>query len=162
MPTWKDLKKSFTAIPEDELSIIDNLSYLQAERIRRGISQQELAQRINMSKSQLAKIERLDSTPSLKTLNRYANGLGLSLKRKRQYIMIPENKSIKLNFNSDVLNLIHQQAKIDGKDDAELMKDAILEHLSDSLDYHEAIQNMRKSHHQTISRLDVKKILNLN
>lgn len=30
-----------------------------------------------MSQSQLAKIERLDSVPSLETLNRYASGLGM-------------------------------------------------------------------------------------
>ena len=35
-----------------------------------------------MKQSQLAKIEQLDSTPTLATLNRYAKGLGLGIQIK--------------------------------------------------------------------------------
>lgn len=35
-----------------------------------------------MKQSQLAKIEQLDSTPTLTTLNRYAKGLGLAIQIK--------------------------------------------------------------------------------
>lgn len=79
MTTWKNFKKTITSIPKDELTIIDTLSYLQAERIKQGLTQRELAQRIGMKQPQLAKIERMESTPSLATLNRYANGLGLEI-----------------------------------------------------------------------------------
>lgn len=80
MANWKDFKKSITSISTDEMTIIDTLSYLQAERIRQGVSQHELADRIGMKQSQLAKIERMESTPSLTTLNRYAHGLGLEIR----------------------------------------------------------------------------------
>lgn len=82
MTTWKDYKRSITSINDDEMSIIDTLSQLQAERIKQGISQKDFAERIAMKQPQLAKIERLDSMPSLTTLNRYAHGLGLEIEVK--------------------------------------------------------------------------------
>lgn len=80
MRTWKDIRENQTAIPREELSLIDVLSFLQAQRIRQGISQTEFAKKTNMTQSQLAKIENLDSTPTLATLNKYAKGLGLEIK----------------------------------------------------------------------------------
>ena len=79
---WTLFKNSIQNISKDEIKLIDTLSYLQAERIRRGISQTELAKKIGMKQSQLAKIEQLDSTPTLTTLNRYAKGLGLAIQIK--------------------------------------------------------------------------------
>lgn len=80
MRTWKDISENQTAIPREELSLIDALSFLQAKRMRQGISQTEFAERIHMTQPQLAKIENLDSTPTLATLNKYAKGLGLEIK----------------------------------------------------------------------------------
>nr|WP_225358773.1 helix-turn-helix transcriptional regulator [Lacticaseibacillus zeae] len=75
------LRKEMNAIlPPQESLILDTLAKLHSERIRRGISQRELAQKIGMTQSRLAKIELLDSVPSFTTLNRYAAGLGLKLK----------------------------------------------------------------------------------
>ncbi|WP_125708875.1 helix-turn-helix domain-containing protein [Companilactobacillus zhongbaensis] len=76
MQTYSDFKKQITSIPAIEMDVIHTLSYLEAKRIDRGISQSELAKRIGMNTSQLASIERMDHIPSLKTLSRYANGLG--------------------------------------------------------------------------------------
>ena len=81
MANWQSFEKKMdSVVPSDELDIIDALAALHSERIRRGISQHDLAEAIGMKQPQLAKIERLDSIPSLKTLNRYAAGLGLKLK----------------------------------------------------------------------------------
>lgn len=80
MTTLKDIRENQTSIPKEELSLIDTLSFLQAQRIRQGITQTEFAKRINMTQPQLAKIENLDSTPTLATLNKYAKGLGLKIK----------------------------------------------------------------------------------
>lgn len=79
MTEWKDFKENVTTISKDELTIIDTLSHLQAERINQGLTQRELAEKIGMKQPQLAKIERMESTPSLATLNRYAHGLGLEI-----------------------------------------------------------------------------------
>ncbi|MDH5105920.1 helix-turn-helix transcriptional regulator [Lentilactobacillus diolivorans] len=74
-----DLETSFSSIPDDEKVIIDTMAKLYAERIRNNVSQQELAKRIGMKQPQIAKLEMLESVPTLKTLNRYAKGLGLKL-----------------------------------------------------------------------------------
>ncbi|QVI34532.1 helix-turn-helix transcriptional regulator [Lacticaseibacillus chiayiensis] len=76
MTTWKEYKPTITALSSEEMTIIDTL----AERIKRGISQKDFAEKIAMKQPQLAKIERLDSIPTLVTLNRYAEGLGLKVK----------------------------------------------------------------------------------
>ena len=80
MKTWKSIKANQTAIPKEEMSLIGTLSFLQAQRIKQGITQTEFAKRINMTQPQLAKIENMDSTPTLATLNKYAAGLGLQIK----------------------------------------------------------------------------------
>ncbi|MFD1393364.1 helix-turn-helix domain-containing protein [Lacticaseibacillus jixianensis] len=79
MTTWKDYKKTITAISPSEMSVIDTLAYLHSERIRQGISQRTLTTRIGMKQPQIARIEKLDSSPSLETLQRYASGLGLKV-----------------------------------------------------------------------------------
>ncbi|GAW65157.1 hypothetical protein FC65_GL001463 [Ligilactobacillus acidipiscis DSM 15836] len=75
-----DLETSFSSIPVDEKFIIDTMAELYAKRIENNVSQQELAARIGMKQPQVAKLEMLESVPTLKTLNRYAKGLGLKLK----------------------------------------------------------------------------------
>ncbi|CAM3046096.1 type II toxin-antitoxin system RelB family antitoxin [Lactiplantibacillus plajomi] len=70
-------------------------------------------------------------------------------------------KSTTIRFDEDVLNLIHKQAKLDGQTATDFMRRAILEKLEDSLDYRDAIRNIRAAHGQTSSREDVKKQLGL-
>lgn len=77
MTTWNEMKRNLTSIKSEEMTAIDSLAYLHAQRIKMGISQVELAKRIGMKQPQLAKIENMTSIPSLSTLNRYAKGLGL-------------------------------------------------------------------------------------
>ena len=77
MSTWNELKKNVTSIKPAEMTAIESLAYLHAQRVKMGISQVELANRIGMKQPQLAKIENMSSIPSLSTLNRYAEGLGL-------------------------------------------------------------------------------------
>lgn len=76
MRTWTDIDKEQTVATEEELSIVDTLSFLEAQRIKQGITQSEFARRI----PQLAKIESMESMPTLTTLNKYAAGLGLEIK----------------------------------------------------------------------------------
>ena len=51
MDDWTLFKNSIQNISKDEIKLIDTLSYLQAERIRSGISQTELAKKIGMKQS---------------------------------------------------------------------------------------------------------------
>lgn len=75
--------------------------------------------------------------------------------------MATATKSTTIRFDEDVLNLIHRQANLDGQTSTEFMRNAVLEKLEDSLDYQDAVKNIRESHGQTISRDDVKKQLGL-
>ncbi|QYN52467.1 hypothetical protein GYM70_02830 [Lactobacillus panisapium] len=75
--------------------------------------------------------------------------------------MANATKSTTIRFDEDVLNLIHRQANLDGQTSTEFMRNAVLEKLEDSLDYQDAVKNIRESHGQTVSRDDVKKQLGL-
>lgn len=75
MTTWNNFKKEINSIDQAEMSLLDQLALLHAERVKQGISQTELAKRIGMTQSQLAKIESLDSVPSVKILKQYTGGL---------------------------------------------------------------------------------------
>lgn len=77
MTTWNDIKKDIKSITPAEVNAIDSLAYLHAQRIKIGLSQKDLAEKIGMKQPQLARIESLTSIPSLDTLERYAKGLGL-------------------------------------------------------------------------------------
>ncbi|WP_410055328.1 helix-turn-helix domain-containing protein [Lacticaseibacillus casei] len=57
-------------MPPQGSYIIITLAKLHSERILQGVSQRELAKKIGMTQSQLAKIELLDSVPSFTPLNR--------------------------------------------------------------------------------------------
>lgn len=71
-------------------------------------------------------------------------------------------KSTTIRFDEEVLKMIHGQAKLDGKNATEFMRDAILDKLADTLDYTDAINNLRASKGETVSREDVLKELGLN
>lgn len=75
--------------------------------------------------------------------------------------MATATKSTTIRFDEDVLNLIHRQANLDGQTSTEFMRNAVLEKLADSLDYQDAVKNIRESHGQIVSRDDVKKQLGL-
>ena len=79
MKKWSDVDRQQTVLTKDELSVVDALSFLEAQRIKKGISQTQMAQKIGMTQPQLAKIENLDSMPTFATLSRYAEGLGLQI-----------------------------------------------------------------------------------
>jgi transcriptional regulator with XRE-family HTH domain len=78
MTTWKE-RRNNSKLPVEEREIIDLLIKLIALRESQGVTQQALANKIGMTQAQLAKIESLTSFPTLKTLNRIANGLNATI-----------------------------------------------------------------------------------
>ena len=70
-------------------------------------------------------------------------------------------KSTTIRFNNDVLQLIHKQANLDGQSSTEYIRNAVLAKLEDNLDYQDAVDNIRTSDGNTISRKNVKKQLGL-
>ena len=80
MTTWEDFSQKLKKDNPEKLAIIKTLADLESERIKQGISQKDFAEKIGMKQPQLAKIERLDSLPTLATLDRYARGLGKEIR----------------------------------------------------------------------------------
>ncbi|HJA73818.1 MAG TPA: hypothetical protein H9783_06250 [Candidatus Limosilactobacillus faecipullorum] len=76
--------------------------------------------------------------------------------------MTTATKSTTIRFDNDVLTMIHKQADLDGISATEFMREAILEKLEDTLDYQDAVRNLRASNGETVSRDDVKKQLGLD
>lgn len=76
--------------------------------------------------------------------------------------MTTATKSTTIRFDNDVLTMIHKQADLDGISATEFMREAILEKLEDTLDYQDAVRNLRASNGKTVSRDDVKKQLGLD
>lgn len=70
-------------------------------------------------------------------------------------------KSTTIRFDQGTLNIIHKQAELDGQNPTQFMRNAILEKLEDSLDYQDAIENIKLSNGETVSREDVKKDLGI-
>lgn len=70
-------------------------------------------------------------------------------------------KSTTIRFDNDVLELIHKQANLDGQTTTEYMRNAVLEKLEDSLDYQDAVDNIRALNGRTVSRKNAKKQLGL-
>lgn len=69
--------------------------------------------------------------------------------------MVSTIKSTTIRFDTEVLNLIHKEAALNGQTVTEFMRNAILEKLEDSLDYQEAAKNLMESNGRTLSREDV-------
>lgn len=70
--------------------------------------------------------------------------------------MAQATKSTTICFDKSVLELIHKQAKLAGVTSPDFMHQAVLEKLEDSLDYQDAVKNIRNSGGKTISREEVK------
>lgn len=64
-------------------------------------------------------------------------------------------KSTTIRFDTSILDIIHKQAELDGQNPTQFMRDAILEKLEDSLDYQDAIENIKASNGETVSREEV-------
>lgn len=76
--TESNLKK-MSSEENPVVSAPESMAFLHSERVKRGLTQKQLAEQIGMSQPQLAKLEKAKTLPSLKTLTRYAQGLGLEV-----------------------------------------------------------------------------------
>lgn len=69
--------------------------------------------------------------------------------------MISTTKSTTIRFDSEVLNLIHKEAALNGQTGTEFMRNAVLEKLEDSLDYRDAAKKLKESGGRSLSREEV-------
>lgn len=80
MVDWAKIKQQRVELSSVDIELMNILADLQAMRLKQGISQKAFAERIKMKTSQLARLERLDAMPALRTVERYAEGLGFKIK----------------------------------------------------------------------------------
>ena len=80
----KDFKKEYDAL-EAEFSIIQAM--LDARKAS-GLTQKDLADRTGIAQSDISKLENGNANPSLKTLQRLADGMGMRLKLE----FVPANR----------------------------------------------------------------------
>jgi transcriptional regulator with XRE-family HTH domain len=73
--TYDELKSEFTFIDQ-----------LLSMRSQAGLTQQQLAERMNTQKSNISRLERGNSNPSWTTLQKYANACGFKLKLKAELL----------------------------------------------------------------------------
>ncbi len=86
-PTMKDFKAKALQNTEikaeyDALAPLFNIKkQLVTARLAKGVTQEQIAQKINTSKSNISRLESLNNTymPNLSTLMKYAQALGLRL-----------------------------------------------------------------------------------
>lgn len=84
---WDELKasgeqeKQFYEAAEETARIVNELA---EERIRRGLSQRQLAEMSGLKQSAIARMESLQSTPRLDTLVRVANALKVKIEFTRE------------------------------------------------------------------------------
>lgn len=71
-----EFKKEYDAL-EPEFSIVQAL--IDARRVS-GITQKELAERTGIAQGDISKLENGSANPSLKTLQRIANGMGMKVR----------------------------------------------------------------------------------
>lgn len=75
---WHTFKEQHPLASEDQV-VEDIIVTILVTRRQQGLTQAQLAKKIGMSQSQLAKIETLETTPKIDTLLRILNGLGITL-----------------------------------------------------------------------------------
>lgn len=59
------------------MELIESMAYLFAQRVKKGLTLNEVAEKMQVSGVQVARMEGLDIVPSFNLLNKYARALGM-------------------------------------------------------------------------------------
>ncbi|MCI3028209.1 helix-turn-helix transcriptional regulator [Desemzia sp. C1] len=76
---WTEVKKDIQSISEDEKNVIELMASLASIRKSKHMTQQDVAEKAQLSQVQIAKAETLAHTPSIETVVKIANSLNLEL-----------------------------------------------------------------------------------
>lgn len=81
---WNEYEKNITALSKEEMEEIELLAHITSTFVMRrkelGITQVELAEKVGMKQSAIARFERGDHMPKLDTVLKIAVALGLTCK----------------------------------------------------------------------------------
>lgn len=76
---WTEVKKDNQSISEDEKNVIELMASLASIRKSKHMTQQDVAEKTQLSQVQIARAETLAHTPSIETVVKIANSLNLEL-----------------------------------------------------------------------------------
>ncbi|OJF91686.1 helix-turn-helix domain-containing protein [Alkalibacterium sp. 20] len=76
---WNELKQEITSLSEEEKEMIELTALLASYRKEKKMTQEELAEKTNLTQAQIARIENFSQSPSLRTLSKVASGLDLKI-----------------------------------------------------------------------------------
>lgn len=76
---WTEVKKDIQSISEDEKNVIELMASLASIRKSKHMTQQDVAEKAQLSQVQIARAETLAHTPSIETVAKIANSLNLEL-----------------------------------------------------------------------------------
>ncbi|MFL2101014.1 helix-turn-helix transcriptional regulator [Mycobacteroides abscessus] len=76
---WAEVKKDIQSISEDEKNVIELMASLASIRKSKHMTQQDVAEKAQLSQVQIARAETLAHTPSIETVAKIANSLNLEL-----------------------------------------------------------------------------------
>lgn len=76
---WTEVKKDIQSISEDEKNVIELMALLASIRKSKHMTQQDVAEKTQLSQVQIARAETLAHTPSIETVVKIANSLNLEL-----------------------------------------------------------------------------------
>ncbi|MFL2105614.1 helix-turn-helix domain-containing protein [Desemzia sp. FAM 23991] len=76
---WTEVKKDIQNISEDEKNVIELMASLASIRKSKHMTQQDVAEKAQLSQVQIARAETLAHTPSIETVAKIANSLNLEL-----------------------------------------------------------------------------------
>jgi predicted transcriptional regulator len=76
---WADIKQEINSISQEEKDLIELTALLANMRKNKNITQGELANKVNVTQAQIARVENYSYSPTLKTITKIASGLDLKL-----------------------------------------------------------------------------------
>lgn len=83
------------------------VSSMKAERKRMNLTQEQLAERMNVKQAYISKIEKLDKIPTLETVGKYLFALDCSLEEAAEiavFLVETDNSVVSYNFKDMVSN----------------------------------------------------------
>ncbi len=76
---WTDMKQNINSISQEEKNLIELTALLTSIRKDKNITQKDLANKVDVTQAQIARVENYSYTPTLKTITKIASGLDLKL-----------------------------------------------------------------------------------
>jgi len=76
---WSDLRNNLTSLSQEDKAEFELIAAIAKVRKLRSLTQEQLAEKANVTQAQVARVENLSYAPSLNTLTKILSGLDLEL-----------------------------------------------------------------------------------